>query len=140
MSSKMSADKELEKIKEEMFREMMNPAPKPSFWKDGEIAELNDTNFSKALAEADKPVLVDFWAEWCSPCKMMAPVVQQMAKDYAGRAYLAKLNVDHNAFTATKYGVMSIPNFIVFKGGRPVGQTVGAVGRQGLNALLMRGL
>ncbi len=135
----MSTDKELEKIKEEMLRRMISPQPKPSFWRDGEIAELTDANFSKVLAEADKPVLVDFWAEWCGPCKMMAPVVHQMAKDYAGRAYVAKLNVDHNALTATKFGVMSIPNFIVFKGGRPAGQTVGAVGRQGLDALLMRG-
>ena len=70
---------------------------------------------------------------------MMAPVVHQIAKDYAGRAYIAKLNVDYNALTATKYGVMSIPNFIVFKGGQPVGQVVGAVGRQGLDSLLMRG-
>lgn len=135
----MSTDKELEKIKEEMLRKMMNPAPKPSFWRDGEIAELTDANFNKVLTEADKPVLVDFWADWCGPCKMMAPVVNQMAKDYAGRAYFAKLDVDYNALTATKFGVMSIPNFIVFKNGKPVGQTVGAVGRQGLDALLMRG-
>ena len=135
----MSSDDELEKIKQEMLKKMMSTAPKPSFWRDGEIMELSDANFSKALSEAEKPVLIDFWADWCGPCKMMAPVVHQIAKDYAGRAYIAKLNVDYNALTATKYGVMSIPNFIVFKGGQPVGQVVGAVGRQGLDSLLMRG-
>jgi thioredoxin 1 len=70
---------------------------------------------------------------------MMAPVVHQLAKEYVGRAYIAKLNVDNNALTATKYGVMSIPNFIVFKRGQQLGQVVGAVGKQGLVALLMRG-
>ena len=136
----MSSDNELEKIKEEMLKKMMAQSAKPSFWRDGEIMELSDTNFHKALSETDKPVLIDFWADWCGPCKMMAPVIHQMAKDYAGRAYLAKLNVDYNKRTAAQFGVMSIPNFIVFKNGQPVGQTVGAVGRQGLEALIARAL
>lgn len=134
----MSSDNELDKIKEEMLKRMMTQAKKPSFWHPGEIMELTDANFQTALAEADKPVLVDFWADWCGPCKMMAPVVHQMAKGYAGRAYFAKLNVDNNQRTAAQYGVMSIPNFIVFKGGKAVGQTVGAVGKQGLDAMLGR--
>jgi thioredoxin 1 len=134
----MSSDRELEKIKEGMLKKMMNPTPKPSYWKEGEVIELNDANFQKALLNTNKPVLVDFWADWCAPCKMMAPVVHQLAKEYVGRAYIAKLNVDNNAFTATKYGVMSIPNFIVFKRGQQLGQVVGAVGKQGLVALLMR--
>jgi thioredoxin 1 len=134
----MSSDEELEKIKQEMLKKLMNPAPKSTFWKSGEITELSDANFNKALAEADKPVLVDFWADWCGPCKMMAPVVHKMAQDYAGRAYFAKLNVDFNQTTALQFGVMSIPSFIVFKGGKAVGQVVGAVGRQGLDSLLMR--
>jgi thioredoxin 1 len=134
----MSSDNELDKIKEEMLKRMMTQANKPSFWHPGEIMELTDANFQTALAEADKPVLVDFWADWCGPCKMMTPLVHQMAKEYAGRAYFAKLNVDNNQRTAAQYGVMSIPNFIVFKGGKAVGQTVGAVGKQGLDALIGR--
>lgn len=132
----MSSDNELEKIKQEMLKKMMTPAPAIQFWKDGQVMELSDANFQKALSLTDKPVLVDFWADWCGPCKMMAPVVNQMAKDHAGKAHIAKLNVDFNKITAAQYGVMSIPNFVVFKNGQPVGRTVGAVGRQGLEALL----
>ena len=134
----MSSDDELEKIKEEMLKRMMSATPKPTFWRDGEIMELTDSNFHKALSETDKPVLIDFWADWCAPCKMMAPVIQQMAKNYAGKAYMAKLNVDYNQRTAAQFGVMSIPNFIVFKNSKPVGQRIGAVGRQGLESLLIR--
>lgn len=138
----MSSDKELEKIKQKMLRKMMEQsnAPKSSFWRPGEVMELSDSNFQKTLRETDKPVLVDFWAEWCGPCKMMAPVVHQLAKEYAGKAHIAKLNVDYNKSTAAQYGVMSIPNFIVFKKGKPVAQTVGAVGKPGLTSLLQRAL
>jgi thioredoxin 1 len=134
----MSSDAELEKIKQEMLKKLMSSAPKSTFWKPGEVMELTDSNFQKAMSETDKPVLVDFWAEWCGPCKMMAPVVHQMAQDYTGKAHMAKLNVDYNKVTAAQFGVMSIPNFIVFKNGKAVGQTVGAVGRQGLNALIKK--
>ena len=137
----MSADDELEKIKRQMMRRMMAPAPeKPSILQDGQVNELTDANFQQALSTADKPVLVDFWAEWCAPCKMMAPVIHQLAAEYAGKAYIAQLDVDHNPGTAVKYRVMSIPNFMVFRGGKPVGQTVGAVGKPGLVQLLQRGL
>ena len=136
----MSSDNELEKIKEEMLKKMMALSTKPSFWRDGEIMELTDANFQKALSETDKPVLIDFWADWCAPCKMMAPVIHQMAKNYAGKAYMAKLNVDYNKQTAAQFGVMSIPNFIVFKNGRPVGQRIGAVGMQGLESLLAQAM
>ncbi len=134
----MSSDADLEKIKQEMLKKLMNPAPKSTFWKQGKVMELSDANFHKALAETDKPVLIDFWAEWCGPCKMMGPVVHQLAQIYVGRAHFAKLNVDYNKVTAAQFGVMSIPNFIVFKNGKAMGQTVGAVGRQGLEALLSR--
>lgn len=134
----MSSDDALEKIKQEMLRKMMTAEKKPSFWIDGQVMTLTDANFQKAMAEADKPVLVDFWAEWCGPCKMMGPIVNQMAAEYSGKAYFAKLNTDQNRVTAGQYRVMSIPNFIVFKGGTAVGQTVGAVGKQGLASLIGR--
>ena len=135
----MSSDSELERIKQEMLKRMMTPtAPKPSFWMDGQVMTLTDANFHTVLAQTDKPVLVDFWAEWCGPCKMMGPIVTQMAKEYAGRAHFAKLNTDQNRGIASQFQVMSIPNFIVFKGGKPVGQTVGAVGKQGLASLIGR--
>jgi thioredoxin 1 len=136
----MNSDNELEKIKQEMLRRMMNLDQKPSFWIPGQVIELDDSNFHNALTEADKPLLVDFWADWCGPCKMMAPVIQQMALDYTGRVYFAKLNVDYNKRTAAQFGVMSIPYFIVFKNGKPIDQVVGAVGKQGLDSLLRRAL
>jgi thioredoxin 1 len=134
----MSSDDALEKIKQDLLKRMMTAEQKPKFWKDGQVMTLTDANFNAALAEADKPVLVDFWAEWCGPCKMMGPIVNQMAAEYAGKAYFAKLNTEQNPRTATQYRVMSIPNFLVFKGGQPVGQTVGAVGKQGLASLIGR--
>ena len=135
----MSSDSELERIKQEMLKRMMtSTAPKPSFWMDGQVMTLTDANFHTVLAQTDKPVLVDFWAEWCGPCKMMGPIVTQMAKEYAGRAHFAKLNTDQNRGIASQFQVMSIPNFIVFKGGKPVGQTVGAIGKQGLASLIGR--
>ena len=137
----MSTDDELEKIKQQMLKRMMAHTPaKPKILRDEQINELTDANFQQALSEADKPVLVDFWAEWCAPCRMMAPVIHQLAAEYAGRAYIAKLDVDHNPSTAAQHRVMSIPNFMVFRGGQPVGQTVGAVGKPGLVQLIQRGL
>ncbi len=137
----MSTDDELEKIKQQMLKRMMAAATaKPSTLRDGQVNELTDTNFRQALSEANKPVLVDFWAEWCAPCRMMAPVIHRLAAEYSGKAYVAKLDVDHNPATAARYRVMSIPNFMVFRGGQPVGQTVGAVGKPGLVQLIQRGL
>jgi thioredoxin 1 len=133
----MSSDDALEKIKQEMLKRMME-SKKPRFWRDGQVMTLTDANFNTGLVEADKPVLVDFWAEWCAPCKMMSPIIEQMAAEYSGKVYFAKLNTDQNRLTASRYRVMSIPNFIVFKGGQAVGQTVGAVGKQGLTNLINR--
>ena len=135
----MSVDDELEKIKQSMLKRMMSPhPPKASTLKAGTVNELSDANFQKAISETALPVLVDFWAEWCAPCRMMAPVVDSLASEFSGRAFFAKLNVDHNPVMATRYGVMSIPNFIVFKGGRPAGQVVGAAGKPSLAQLVQR--
>ncbi|MCB0489733.1 MAG: thioredoxin [Cyclobacteriaceae bacterium] len=92
----------------------------------GKTLELNDSNFEETI-KGDKPVLVDFWAEWCGPCKMIGPVVEELAGDYEGKAVVAKLNVDENPEVAGKYGIRSIPTLLVFKGGQIVDKQVGAV-------------
>jgi len=89
---------------------------------------LSDGNFKKeVLEETTMPVMVDFWAEWCMPCKMLGPVVEKIANQYAGKVKVCKLNVDENQETAIQYGVMSIPTLIFFKNGKQVGQMVGLV-------------
>jgi thioredoxin 1 len=87
--------------------------------------DVTDSNFEQEVLKADKPVLVDFWAPWCGPCRMVAPVVEELADDYAGKVEFVKLNTDDNPDTAVKYGIRSIPTLLVFKGGESVGQIVG---------------
>ncbi len=86
---------------------------------------VDDANFDQTVLQAKTPVLVDFWAPWCRPCIMAAPVLEELAEEYAGRITIAKLDVDQNARTAVKYGIMAIPNLIIFKKGKPVSQIVG---------------
>ncbi|MFC1903365.1 thioredoxin [Chloroflexota bacterium] len=87
--------------------------------------EVNDSNFEQAVLQAKTPVLVDFWAAWCGPCRMVAPVVEELAEEYEGRVSFAKLDVDQNPKTASQYGIMSIPSLIIFKNGSPVSNLVG---------------
>ncbi len=88
---------------------------------------LTDANFQQVVLNSDIPVLVDFWAQWCGPCHMIAPTVEALAKEFAGRLLVGKLNVDENPRTASRYGIMSIPTLLIFKNGRVVDQIVGAL-------------
>ncbi|MBL7842084.1 MAG: thioredoxin [Cyclobacteriaceae bacterium] len=101
----------------------------------GKAIELTDSNFDEVI-NSGKPVLVDFWAEWCGPCKMIGPVVEELAGDYDGKAVIAKLNVDENPQTTAKFGVRSIPTLLVFKGGQVVDKQIGAVPKSVLNQKL----
>jgi thioredoxin 2 len=99
---------------------------------------LNDETFAKTIAESDVPVLVDFYADWCGPCKMMAPYVDQLAGEHVGRAIIAKLDTDRNQRTAGGFAIRGIPTSIVFLGGKEVGRQVGAVPKSGLESLLSK--
>jgi len=93
------------------------------------LLHLTDTNFKQEVLDSSLPVLVDFWATWCGPCKMIAPIIEEVAKEYAGKIKVGKLKVDDNPATATRYGIMSIPTLIFFKNGRVMEQVVGALNR-----------
>ncbi len=86
---------------------------------------IDDSNFEQTVLQAEKPVLVDFWAPWCRPCQMVAPIVDELANEYEGRVNFVKMDVDQNPKTATKYGIMSIPTLLIFKNGEPVSHIAG---------------
>ena len=89
------------------------------------ILEVTDSNFETEVMQSQVPVLVDFWAEWCGPCKMLAPTVEALAKEYAGKLKVAKVNVDENIATASRFRIQGIPTLLVFKGGQVREQLVG---------------
>ena len=94
--------------------------------------DVTDSSFQAEVLEADLPVLVDFWAEWCAPCRMVSPMVEELAGELDGRMKFAKMDVDANPMTAGEYQVRSIPTLLLFKEGKPVGQVVGAVPKSAL--------
>jgi thioredoxin 1 len=99
---------------------------------------ITTQTFEKQVLQADKPVLVDFWAVWCGPCQMQAPILEEVAKDFEGKAVIGKLNVDEEPEYASKYGVMSIPTLLIFQGGTVVKQFVGVQSRETLRAELQK--
>jgi len=102
----------------------------PVYGEQSRTIELSDGNFESEVLKSDKPVLVDFWATWCGPCRMVGPIVEEIAQDYAGKLKVGKLNVDDNSQTAVQYGIMSIPNLLFFREGKVVDQVIGAVPKQ----------
>ena len=98
----------------------------------GDVLKLTDENFEKEVAGADVPVLVDFWAEWCGPCRIMTPILDELAPVYRGQLKVGKLNVDENENAPTKFGVMNIPTMIVFKNGKEAERIVGAMSKADL--------
>ena len=89
--------------------------------------DVTDSSFDEEVIQADMPVLVDFWADWCAPCKMIAPIVEELAGEFDGKIKFAKLDVDSNPKSASSYGIRGIPTMLIFNGGEPVDQLVGAV-------------
>jgi len=100
------------------------------------IRSVTDHSFEHDVLKSDKPVLIDYWAEWCGPCKMIAPVLEEIAKEYAGRLTVAKLNIDENPVTPPRYGIRGIPTLMLFKNGNVEATKVGAVSRSQLSAFI----
>jgi thioredoxin 1 len=100
------------------------------------IKHVTDQSFDTEVLKSDKPVLVDYWAEWCGPCKMIAPILDEMSKDYGERLQIAKMNVDENRDVPAKYGIRGIPTLMLFKGGELVATKVGAMPKAQLAAFI----
>ncbi len=100
------------------------------------IKYITDSSFDSDVLKSDKPVLVDFWAEWCGPCKMIAPILEEVAKEYDGRIQIAKMDVDANQAVPAKFGIRGIPTLILFKNGEVAAQKVGALGKAQLTSFI----
>ena len=91
--------------------------------------QFNDDNFSKEVLESDKPVLVDFWAQWCAPCKLIGPIIEELANDYEGKVKIGKCNTEESPKSLAEYGITSIPALLIFKDGKPADMIIGAVSK-----------
>ena len=131
----MEEDKELERIRQKKIRQLMKPKESSA---DRHI-EMNDETFQETIGK-NTLVVVDCWAPWCAPCHMVAPIIEEMARDYAGRILFGKLNVDMNKKVAMQYAIMSIPTLLVFKKGRLVDRIIGAMPRKMLEPQITRHL
>ncbi len=104
------------------------------------VIHLTDDNFKKEVLDSGLPVLVDFWAPWCGPCKMIGPFVEEAAKEFANKLKVTKINIDENSKTPTQYGIMSIPTIMFFKNGKVMDQVVGALNKQELKKKIQENL
>ncbi len=104
------------------------------------LLHVNDKNFADEVLNADLPVLVDFWATWCGPCRSISPIIEELAKEFTGRVKVTKLNVDESPATPSQYGVRGIPTLILFKGGKILDQIVGAVPKARLITMIEKAL
>ena len=104
------------------------------------VIEFSDQSFDSSVLESDVPVLVDFWAVWCGPCKAIAPIIEEIANDYDGKIKVGKVDVDNNNQVAMKYGIRSIPTLLLFKGGEVVDQVIGNVGKESIESMLNKAL
>ena len=137
----MGADEGLERILAKKFKELMKHLEEgQTHSKDSLVYTVTDTDFKEKVIERSKrvPVLVDFWAEWCAPCLMLSPILERVVSNYGGKVVLAKLNVDENPVTASKYGITGIPTVILFKGGSLADQFVGLMPEEVVSKWLKR--
>lgn len=101
-----------------------------------QVKHITDSSFEQDVLQSTKPVLVDFWAEWCAPCRMIGPIIEQIASDFASSATVVKLNVDDNSASAQRYGIKGIPTLILFNGGKEVERVVGATSKDSITRIL----
>jgi thioredoxin 1 len=130
VDSMYEEDFKLEKIKMKKLAQLMNSKKEEKIIMSDQPTILNSKNFDEIVIKSKVPVLVDFYADWCMPCKMMAPIIDNLAKKYNGKVLIGKVNVDENSNLAMKYQTMSIPTFIIFKNGEPVDRKLGTIGAQ----------
>ena len=129
-------DSELERLKMKKFAELMSKASRRGEGYRGEVVHLSSAKFRELMTSESRPVLVDFWAEWCAPCRMLTPIIDKLAKKYAGKVVFAKLNVDECPDVASEYGIMAIPTLILFVKGVEVDRIVGLVPEAYIESML----